>query len=365
MNSDLFYTISLSLIPNIGEVNARNLISFFGNAANVFKARKESLEKIDGIGRSKAAAIKKFSNFKRAEEEIAFIEKYNIEALCFSDRKYPQRLLNCYDAPLLLYHKGNTDLNQKRSIAVIGTRSNSAYGKEVAEKIIRDIASLNPVIVSGLAYGIDAIAHKAAMKNNLSTVGVLAHGLDIIYPSDHQLMARQMIKQGGLLTDFMSRTKPDKHNFPQRNRIVAGMTDATIVIETDIKGGSLITAELAVNYNRDVLAIPGRVTDKKSSGCNELIRQNKAALITSADDIIQILGWNETKAKKKTQKELFPDLNDDEQLILSVIREKSTTHIDELCLSSGLSSSKVASAILSLELNNIIESLPGKIYRVS
>jgi DNA processing protein len=364
MNRDLFYTISLSLVPNIGNVAGRQLLDHFGNAEAVFHAKKDSLEKIDGIGSFRAAAIKKFKDFHRAEEELAFIDKYKISAFTCKDKSYPQRLLNCYDAPLIVYFKGNANLNTSRTIAVIGTRKHSDYGKEITEKLIKDLSTFNVLVCSGLAYGIDAIAHKAALKNNLQTVGVLAHGLDRIYPFEHQELARQMTQHGGLLTDFISYTKPDKHNFPQRNRIVAGISDCTVVIETDMKGGSLITAELADNYNRDVFAYPGRINDKKSTGCNYLIKQNKAALITSAEDIIECLRWTDTKPKKKQQKELFIALTEEEKILTDLVKEKENIHIDELYFRSGLSTSKVAAAILNLELNNVLECLPGKMYRL-
>ena len=225
----------------------------------------------------------------------------------------------------------------------------------------------NVVVVSGLAYGIDAIAHKAAVKNNLPTVGVLAHGLDLVYPSQHTGLAKEMLKAGGgLLTEFVSKSKPDKHNFPTRNRVVAGMSDATIVIETGIKGGSMITAELANNYNKDVFAFPGKVTDTKSAGCNYLIKNNKAALLTDARELVELMNWEEKKRPvTKTQKELFIELTEDEKIILSILGEKKSVPIDEINLKSGLSSSSVAAAILNLELQNVVLSLPGKLYQIA
>ena len=216
---------------------------------------------------------------------------------------YPKRLLNCYDSPTLLYYKGEADLNSEKIIAVIGTRNHTEYGKQVTEKLIRELTEQNVVVVSGLAYGIDAIAHKAAVKNNLKTVGVLAHGLDQVYPSQHTGLAKEMLQAGGgLLTEFRSKTKPDKHNFPTRNRIVAGMSDATIVIETGIKGGSMITAELANNYNKDVFAYPGSVNDGKSAGCNYLIKNNKAVLLTDAQELIELMNWEETNRPSLSKK---------------------------------------------------------------
>jgi DNA processing protein len=250
-------------------------------------------------------------------------------------------------------------------IAVIGTRNHTDYGKEMTCKIIEDLAQTNVLVVSGLAYGIDALAHRAALKNKLFTIGVLAHGLDRIYPAAHKTLAKEMTTNGGLLTDFMSGTKPDKQNFPKRNRIVAGVSDATVVIETHINGGSMITAELANNYNKDVFALPGRATDSRSTGCNYLIRSNKAALITSATDILQFMNWSGgTEKKKVMQKELFIELTSQEKTILQIIREKETASIDEITPCCDFSSSMIAAAILNLELQGIITSLPGKIYKL-
>jgi DNA processing protein len=362
--NDLVYQIALTLIPNIGPVQAKILLQHF-DTAEIFKAKKSSLEKIEGIGSVRAASVKTFSDFNKAEEEIVFIEKYKIKPLFITDKDYPQRLLNCYDSPTLLYYKGDAGLNESKIIAIIGTRSHTDYGKQVTEKIIKELAEQRVTIVSGLAFGIDAIAHKAAMKNALPTLGVLAHGLNHIYPSEHSNLAKDMVKhQGGLLTEFRSHTKPDKHNFPTRNRIVAGMCDAVLVIETGIKGGSMITAELANGYNKDVFAIPGKVTDTKSAGCNYLIKNNKAILLTDAQQLMEIMNWEEKsrKPRVKSQKELFIELTPDEKTVMAILEEKETVHIDEINMKSGLSSSAVAAAILNLELQAVIFSHPGKIY---
>jgi DNA processing protein len=368
MSNDLLYQIALSLTPNIGPVQAKILVEQFGTAESIFKAKATALKNIEGIGEIRAAAIKGFNQFNEAEEEIKFIEKYSIRPLFITDPAYPQRLLNCYDSPELLFYKGTADLNTAKIIAVVGTRNHTDYGKQVTEKLIKDLAGQHILVVSGLAYGIDAIAHKTALKNNLSTVGALAHGLDQIYPPQHAGLAKDMVKNGGLLTEFRSRTNPDKHNFPTRNRIVAGMCDATIVIETGIKGGSMITAELANGYNKDVFAFPGKVTDSKSAGCNYLIKNNKAILLTDAEELLQVMGWEE-KAKspkeRKRQKELFIELTPDEKIIIGILNEKETVNIDEINLRSGLSSSAVAAAVLSLELQNVILSLPGKLYQLA
>ena len=363
MAPDLLYKIALSLIPNIGPVQARILIDAVGEAKSVFTSNPNRLKNIEGIGEIRAKSIREFSRFKQAENEIIFIEKFKVKPLFITDPGYPRRLLNCYDSPTLLYYKGNSDLNHSRVLAVIGTRNNTAYGTQLTEQLMEELSEKQVLIVSGLAYGIDSIAHKAAISNNLATIGVLAHGLDIIYPSQHALLAREMVAHGGLLTEFRSNTNPDKHNFPSRNRIVAGISDAILVVETGNKGGSLITAEIANSYNRDVFAYPGKLTDAKSAGCNALIRDNKAILLTGTQELLEIMGWSEQrKPIPKFQKELFIELSPEEKLIIDIIREKDTVHIDEINQKCQLSTSVIASAILNLELQNLVNSLPGKRY---
>jgi DNA processing protein len=367
MNNDLLHRIALTLVPNIGPVQARILVDHFGDASSIFNAKKDSLDKLEGIGEVRASCIKKFAGFKRAEEEMAFIETYKIIPLFITDEAYPKRLLNCYDPPTLLYYRGKASLNASKIIAIVGTRSKTEYGKLLTEKLLAGLEEQQVTVISGLALGIDALAHKASIKHRLPTVAVVAHGLDKIYPAEHTGLAKDILKEnGGLLTEFRSRTKPDKHHFPSRNRIVAGMSDATIVIETDTKGGSMITAELANGYNRDVFAFPGRTTDNKSTGCNHLIKNNKAILLTGAQDIIDTMGWEEKKNKQRNQqKELFIQLSAEEKIIADLLKEKDTVTIDELNIKSKLSSSMVAAALLSLELQNVVASLPGKRYRLS
>ena len=364
MTNDLLYQIALTLVPNIGSVQAKTLLENFGEAESIFKAKIKTLSSIENIGEVRAASIKAFKDFTEAEQEIEFIEKFKIQPLFITDKDYPKRLLRCYDAPTLLYYRGNADLNATKIISIIGTRNNTDYGKQATEKLVADLQEQNVTIVSGLAFGIDAIAHKAALNNSLPTVGVLAHGLDSIYPSQHKSLAKDMLQHGGLLTEFRKNTKPDKHNFPRRNRIVAGMADATVVVETAIKGGSMITAELAHNYNRDVFAFPGKITDNKSAGCNYLVKHSRAVLLTDAQQLTEVLGWKQKKLKHQAQKELFIDLTADEKTIINILRQKESTHIDELFLKSGLSSSAVAGAMLNLELQNVISSMPGKMYRL-
>jgi len=364
MTDDLLYQIALTQLPNIGSVISKALIERFGTAKNIFEAKKRDLCSIENMSEPKAKSITTFEDFTPAADEIKFIEKYKIQALFITDKNYPQRLLHCYDAPTLLYYRGNADLNVSKIISVIGTRSHTDYGAALTEQLAQDLKDQHVLVVSGMAYGIDALAHKAALHNGLNTVGVLAHGLDTIYPAQHKSLAKEMLLQGGLLTEFPQQTKPDKHNFPRRNRIVAGMADATIVVETLVKGGSMITASLANNYNRDVFAYPGKTTDSKSEGCNYLIKNNRAALLTDGQQLMEAMGWEKKKTKRPAQRELFIELSKEEKIITDILKEKDAVHIDELYIKSTLSSSTVAGAILNLELQNVIASLPGKMYKL-
>lgn len=365
MHSELFYQLSLTLVPNIGDVQAKILVLHFGDAKSIFKAKTSELEKIEGIGEIRARSIKHFDDHHLAEHEEGFIDKYKIRTLFLTDEAYPKRLLNCYDSPTLLFYKGAADLNASKIVAIVGTRSNTDYGKTFTEKLVKDLADQNILIISGLAFGIDAIAHKAALKANLPTVGVVGHGLDKIYPVQHASLAKEMIAEsGGILSEFFSGTKPDKHNFPLRNRIVAGMSDATVIVESSVKGGSMITASLADAYNRDVFAVPGRTTDKVSLGCNHLIKYNKGILLTDADELLDVMGWKEKKVAPKKQRELFIELTPEEQCVITLLQKKDAVHIDEINISSGLSSSAIAAAILNLELQGIVLSAPGKMYKM-
>ena len=366
MSTELLYQIALTLVPNIGDIHAKALINNFETAAAVFSASKKDLESLEGIGTVRANSIKKFNDFKRAEEEVAFVEKYKITPLFLTDKNYPQRLLNCYDSPSILYYKGNADLNSPKIIAIVGTRTHNEYGKTLCEKLIEELASEDVIIISGLAFGIDSIAHKTSVKYNVKAIGVMAHGLDMVYPSQNSAFAKQMITNGGLLTEFKSQTRRDRQNFPSRNRIVAGISDAIVVIESGIKGGSLITAELGNGYNKDVFAFPGRVNDTKSEGCNFLIKNNKAGLITSANDLIENMGWKKKKnISPKKQRELFIELSTEEKTIVNILQQQEQVHIDELFIKSKLSSSAVATALLMLEMQNVVISLPGKLYKLT
>lgn len=366
MDNDLLYRIALTKVTQIGDVHARMLIHRYGSARDIFNAPRRHLELIEGIGSVRAGSLKKYREFHICEKEMEFISKYKINPLFITDEQYPKRLNNCYDSPVLLYYKGNADLNSEKIISVVGTRKQTEYGKILTEKLIDELKTYDITIVSGLAYGIDTIAHKSALKMKLPTIAVLAHGLDTIYPASNKALAKSIIENGGLLTDFMSGTKPDKQNFPKRNRITAGICDAVVVIESGISGGSLITAELANGYNKDVFAYPGKTTDSKSEGCNMLIKKNQAAMITSAEDLLQTMNWNQHDSlKKSAQIQLFQDLNENERTIINILKNNKSTHIDEIHLKSGMTGSAIAGALLSLEMNAIITTLPGKIYQLS
>lgn len=365
MQDELYYQVALTLVPELGAIRSRQLVDHFGTAAAIFKAKKKEIAVVEGIGEACARSIKEWNDFDEAEAEIRFTEQHGIQTIFLTDPNYPQRLLHCYDPPTLLYYSGNKDLNHRYIISIIGTRNHTDYGRQVTEQLVAELQEQQVMITSGLAFGIDAIAHRSALQYGLPTVGVLGHGLDMVYPFQHKSLAREITQQGALLTEFRRHTQPDKHNFPRRNRIVAGMADATIVIETACKGGSMITAELAYTYNRDLFAVPGKITDQKSSGCLQLIKQNKAMVYTGAADLLNLLGWVEKKKPvTKKQRELFVELTPDEKIIVDLLSEQEGIPIDILYLRSGLSSSTVAAVLLKLELQNMVVSLPGKIYRL-
>jgi DNA processing protein len=360
------YGIALCKVFNIGNALSRQLLSYCGSAEKVFKLSKPRLQKIPGIGPVIAEQILSANVLREAEEEMRFIEKNEVEILFYYDKRYPQRLLHCNDAPFVLFAKGNFDFNVSRIVNIVGTRHATDYGKQITETLVDELSSYDFTLVSGLAFGIDVAAHRAALKNNLQNIAVLGHGLDRIYPWQHRYTAEKLLDNGGLLTDFMSGTNPDRQNFPERNRIVAGMTDATIVIESAVAGGALITAEIANSYNRDVFAIPGKVNDEFSRGCNELIRQNKAQLITSAEDIAKALFWDmDTKQKeneKTNQATLFPELSGDAALVYHFIREQGKVHMDKLTKQLPVKTGSMAAALLELEMLGLIQSKPGNMY---
>ena len=363
MDKDLVYKIALTQIPGIGSVLAKSLVGYCGGVREVFEKSKDFLKKAPGVGDVLSQNIKNFKDFSKAEEEVIFIEKNNIKPVFFLDRDYPVRLKNSPDCPILLYVRGNTNLSPEKSIAIVGTRKMTEYGKQFINKFIEEIAPYKPTIVSGLAYGVDIWAHKQCLKHGVDTFGVVAHGMDRIYPAMHSNVARDMVaNNGAVITEYTSGTNPDREHFPMRNRIVAGLVDAVVVIESAASGGSLITAELANQYNRDVLALPGSIGEKYSAGCNYLIKNHKASLLEGVKDIVKQLNWDVT-LKKNNQQQLFIELSDNEQKLVDLIRESKEMGIDQLMSLSGLTSSVLAMTLLELEMKNCITSLPGKRYQ--
>ncbi len=361
----LFHEIAINFVTGIGDITIRNLLTRFDSAEAVFQAKKHELLSVHGIGEVTANAIIHHNSFAQAEKELAFIDKYSIRVLSINNSDYPKRLRNCADAPSLLYFKGNADLNAQRVISIVGARANTQYGKEQCTRLLEELVPYQPLIISGLAHGIDSIAHKESVKHALPTIGVMGHGLDRIYPAANRNLAEKMLACGGLLTEFPSGTNPDKENFPKRNRIIAGISDATIVVEASIKGGALITAEIANSYNRDVFAYPGRIGDEYSQGCNHLIKTNRASLITGVKDLEYLLGWSAPeKAEVKKQVSLRLNLDADEQKVVSCLEQTHTLAIDDLTIQTGLPQSKLAISILSLEMQGILVSLPGKVYKL-
>jgi len=360
------HKIALTFIKSIGPVHAKNLLAYCGSAEAVFSASKVQLLQIPGIGEKTVDAILKTDALCRAEEELKFINKHGIEVLFFSDDNYPKRLKNCFDAPILLYFKGEADLNHPRIISIVGTRNATEYGKILCKQLCEVLAPYNVLIISGLAYGIDVTAHKECIAHDIPTVGVLGHGLDRLYPQIHRSVSQKMVLNGGLLSEFPTLTNPDRQNFPQRNRIIAGIADATIVVEASIKGGALITAEIANSYNKDVYAFPGRTNDAFSEGCNFLIKTNRAGLINNANDLIYYLGWDDRikEKKKNAQTTLKLNLTTNEQKVVDCL-QAGQLPIDEICIQLNIQQSKLAIVILTLEMQGIIVSLPGKVYKLA
>lgn len=369
MTEKSIYQIGLTMINGVGDVLARNLLTVLGDAEAVFTENRQALEKVPGIGCSIAAEIQSADVLRRAEKELAFAEKNGISLYFLNDPNYPERLRECADAPVLFYYKGDANLRSAHVISVVGTRRVTGYGKELTDHFLRDLSAHFPdvLVVSGLAYGVDICAHRNALAYGLPTVGVLAHGLDRIYPPTHRSTAVEMLAHGGLLTDFPSGTNPDRQNFVQRNRIVAGLSEATVVIESAEKGGSLITADLAFSYGRDVYTFPGRVNDLNSRGCNLLIQQNKAGLITCADDFISAMRWDverKVAALPKQTQLLFPENTEAERILLFLQTHKEV-HINELSIEMNLPVHQLASILFELEMEGQVLSLPGSIYKRS
>ena len=363
------YSIALTMVPGIGHIGAKRLVEGMKSATDVFRYRKELSERIPGVNERISAALDCPSLIARAEQELGFLQKNRIQCLTYYDEAYPSRLRECEDAPVVLFFKGNTDLNSLHILNMVGTRNATDYGTQICASFLRDLKALCPdvLVVSGLAYGIDIHAHREALANELPTVGVLAHGLDRIYPHVHRKTAVDMLEKGGLLTEFLSGTNPDRHNFISRNRIVAGMCDATIVIESAEKGGSLITAELAEGYHRDCFAFPGRMSDEYSKGCNRLIRDNKASLLLSAEDFVQAMGWNmQTTLSEKVsvQRSLFIELSEEEQKIVAILEKLGNLQINSLVVEADIPVNKMTAILFELEMKGVIRVLAGGMYQL-
>jgi len=363
----LKHKIALGQIPHIGDINARKLVSYFGSVDAIFHEPYRNLLKIPGIGSGIAKYISDRSYLALAEKEAEYVTRNNIRTYFYLDNDYPYRLRQCDDSPVVFFFKGECNLDAAKILSVVGTRSATARGRELCDKIIGGLATGHPelIIVSGLAYGIDIAAHKAALTNNLQTIGVLGHGFKTTYPSIHSSTAKAMTEKGGLLSDFLSDALPERNNFLKRNRIIAGISDATLVVESGIKGGALITADIAASYNRDVFAVPGRPEDQWSAGCNSLIKSNKAALAESSDDIEYFLDWKPEKSKTPVQKLLFSDLNDSEKVIYELVMKEGEMTIDIICRTLGMPVHKLSSQLLQMEFKGFLKCYPGNLYRTA
>jgi len=359
---DLFHLLALQSVEGVGDIMAKKLITHCGSAEAIFKAKASQLATIDGIGSILMQKLKDKSVFEKAEQELRFIQSNDINTAYFQDENYPDRLKHCIDGPVLLFTSGNIDLKNKKIISIVGTRQITSYGMEFCRKLIEDLAPLDPVIVSGFAYGVDIFAHQLAMENNLQTIGVVAHGLNQIYPKTHKKYVAKVEQNGGFMTEFWSSSNPDKENFVRRNRIVAGISEATIVIESAERGGSLITANIANDYNRDVFAVPGRTTDKYSQGCNNLIKTQKANLLTSAADLVYILNWDIENKTKPVQKQLFVTLDEDEQKVYDYLLKTGKELMDIIALRCDFPIYRISGLLLNMELKGVIRPLPGKLF---
>ncbi|MGO4817193.1 DNA-processing protein DprA [Flavobacterium sp. W22_SRS_FP1] len=359
---DLFYLLALQRVEGVGDIMAKKLLTHCGSAEAVFATKTVKLAAIDGVGSMLLKSLKNKSVFEKANKELEFVKSNDINVVSFQDENYPDRLKHCIDGPLLLFTSGNIDLKNRRIISIVGTRQITSYGMEFCRKLIEDLAPLDPIIVSGFAYGVDIVAHQLAMEHKLQTIGVVAHGLNQIYPKTHKKYVAKVEENGGFMTEFWSSSNPDKENFVRRNRIVAGMSEATIVIESADRGGSLITANMANDYNRDVFAVPGRVTDKYSQGCNNLIKTQKANVLTSAADLVYILNWDIQKETKPVQKQLFVILEDDEQKVYDYLLKTGKELMDIIALSCDFPIYKISGMLLNMELKGVVRPLPGKLF---
>jgi DNA processing protein len=363
-SEELQYVLALQHISNLGDTTAKKLIGHFGSAKNVFQQKKQDLLKIDGIGTYRLRDFSISTHLKAAEEELKFIEENNIKVLYFRDADYPDKLKHCIDGPVLLFQTGNINLKNQKIISVVGTRKITQSGIAFCEKLIEDLSVLNPIIVSGFAYGVDITAQKAAVANNLQTIGCLAHGLNQIYPKVHKKYVASIEENGGFFTDFWSSDEFDRNNFLKRNRIIAGLSEATVVIESAEKGGSLVTADIANSYNREVFAVPGRPSDKLSKGCNNLIKSQNAHLLNSAADLVYMLNWQPEKETKPVQKQLFIELEEEEKKVFGFLTKEGKAQLDSIALNCNFPTFKTAGILINMELKGVIRPLPGKLFEL-
>lgn len=364
-HTDLIATLALLQAEGVGDVLAKKLIHHFGSAQEVFQLKPRHLAAIGGVGPQLLKNLSNTSLFSKAEAEYQFIKEHNLQVFYYQAPNYPEHLKQCYDCPVLLYGLGALNWSKQPLISIVGTRQITSYGANFTRKLLEELAPINPVIVSGFAYGVDILAHQVAMELGLQTIGVLAHGLNQIYPKKHEKYVAKMLENGGFITEFRSNSNPDKENFVRRNRIVAGMTEATVVIESAEKGGSLITANLANDYHREVFAVPGRITDKYSLGCNALIKTQRAHLLHSAADIVYHLNWDISPAmasKKGHQKQLFITLDATEHLLYDYLLQHGKQPLDEIAIAAQIPVFKVSTILLNMELKGVIRPLPGKLF---
>ncbi|WP_347373752.1 DNA-processing protein DprA [Aequorivita sp. Q41] len=362
--NELRYTLALQRVPNLGDISAKKLLRKFGSAEAIFKEKKSNLAKINGIGVFRLKEFNLTQQLEEADAEIKFINANAIECSYFKDKTYPERLKQCLDGPILFFQRGNIDLVNKKIISIVGTRKITSYGNAFCQNLIEELAPLNPVIISGLAYGVDICAHKAAIENNLQNVACLAHGFNQMYPKDHKRYAQKIEENGGFISEFWSSDSFDRNNFLKRNRIIAGLSEATIVIESAEKGGSLVTADIANSYDREVFAVPGRATDNQSRGCNNLIKQQKAQMLTSAADLIYMLGWKLKESSKPQQTQLFVALDEEEEVIYLFLKDKEKELLDAIALACNIPAYKTASILMNMELKGVVRPLPGKLFQL-
>ena len=363
--NELRYTLALQRVRNLGDTSAKKLLQFVGSAEGIFKEKKSSLLKIDGIGALKLKDLEAKNLLEIADEELQYIETNNISCSYFKDTSYPERLKHCLDGPILFFHKGNIDLQHKRILSIVGTRQVTSQGRDFCQNLIEELSPTGPIIVSGFAYGVDIVAHRAAMEQGLQTIACLAHGFGQIYPKAHKKYVSKVEENGGFITEFWNNDAFERTNFLKRNRIIAGMSEATIVIESAEKGGSLVTADIANSYSREVFAVPGRPTDSQSDGCNNLIKSNQARLATCAADIVYMLGWKLKDSEKTPQQtKLFVELTKEEKVIFDYLQKTGKDLLDSIAIECQIPTFKAATLLLSMELKGVIRPLPGKLFQL-